>query len=119
MLEAYVVAQEIIAALAPLMPTLMRHDKDLAVQLRKAASSVLLNVGEGQRRRRIAGGAGGVRRAWARRVVARLRDGVVGGLGRPAGGEGQCARDKDDTRGVGAHDEASMAEHVATVGVAT
>lgn len=50
MLEAYVVAQDLIASLVPLMPTITRHDKKLAEQMKEAANSILLNIGEGQYR---------------------------------------------------------------------
>ena len=56
MLEAYAVSQSLICSLAPLVPVVKRHDRDLADQLRRAATSVLLNVAEGERR------AGGDRR---------------------------------------------------------
>ena len=56
MLEAYVVSKQLIETLAPIVPVIARHDRDLAAQLTRAASSVLLNIGEGERR------AGGDRR---------------------------------------------------------
>jgi len=50
MLEAYAGSQTMISALVPLMPVIARHDKDLADQMKRAANSVLLNIGEGERR---------------------------------------------------------------------
>ena len=39
-------ALSIIEALAPLMPLIQKHDRALAMQLRTAASSIVLNIGE-------------------------------------------------------------------------
>jgi four helix bundle protein len=47
MLRIYPVVLEVIAALRPSIATLERHDADLARQLKRAASSVALNVAEG------------------------------------------------------------------------
>ena len=47
MFIAYEVSLELVAALRPIVPTIERHDRDLADQLRRAASSVVLNLGEG------------------------------------------------------------------------
>ena len=71
MLEAYPVSQSMISSLVPLMPVIARHDKDLADQLKRAANSVLLNIGEGEWRAggdrkhhfRIAAGSAGECRA--------------------------------------------------------
>jgi four helix bundle protein len=41
------IAIEAIAVLAPVVARIRRHDKDLADQVRRALSSVALNVGEG------------------------------------------------------------------------
>jgi four helix bundle protein len=57
-------ALSIIEALAPLMPLIQRQDRGLAVQLRSAASSVVLNIAEseysdpGNRRARLFTAAG-------------------------------------------------------------
>jgi four helix bundle protein len=47
MLVAQEVAIEMIAAIRPLVPIIAKQDRDLADQLRRAASSVVLNHAEG------------------------------------------------------------------------
>ena len=47
-LEVSRVALETIATLRPLVPPIRRHDRSLAVQLVRAASSAVLNWGEGE-----------------------------------------------------------------------
>jgi four helix bundle protein len=52
---AFVVAQlsiELVEALRPLVPRIRRCDRSLADQLVRAASSVALNIAEGERSRR-------------------------------------------------------------------
>ena len=49
--HAYELALQAIRQLRPLLPLIKRHDADLAKQIRKAASSVTLNLNEGSRRR--------------------------------------------------------------------
>ena len=44
------VAREIIRNLRTVVERIRRHDADLARQLKKSASSIALNVGEGERR---------------------------------------------------------------------
>ena len=41
-------ALELISELRPLIPAISRHDKNLALQLRRCASSVVLNIAEGE-----------------------------------------------------------------------
>jgi len=47
-LEVSRLALETIATLRPLVPRIRRHDRSLAVQLVRAASSTILNLGEGE-----------------------------------------------------------------------
>jgi len=47
-LEVSRLALETIATLRPLVPRIRRHDRSLAVQLVRAASSTVLNLGEGE-----------------------------------------------------------------------
>lgn len=49
MFVAYEIARELIAALRPIVPVIERRDRALADQLKRAASSVLLNLAEGQK----------------------------------------------------------------------
>jgi four helix bundle protein len=49
MFIAYEVSLELIRELRTLVPVIQRHDRELAVQIRTAASSVTLNLSEGQR----------------------------------------------------------------------
>lgn len=49
MFIAYEVALEVIRTLRPVVPVIERHDRDLADQIRRAGSSVVLNLAEGQR----------------------------------------------------------------------
>ena len=48
--DAYDIALEIVVAVAPLVDRVRRRDPDLGKQLRRALSSVPLNLAEGRRR---------------------------------------------------------------------
>jgi hypothetical protein len=41
---AYDVSLELVRVLAPLVPAIKKHDRDLADQMRRAATSVVLNM---------------------------------------------------------------------------
>ena len=45
--EAYEVALQVAQALTPIIAAITQHDPDLAKQMRKATSSVVLNLAEG------------------------------------------------------------------------
>lgn len=49
-LVAYQVAVELVVELRPIVELVHKHDSNLADQLKRAATSVLLNLVEGQRR---------------------------------------------------------------------
>ena len=46
----YDVSLELVRVLATVVPAIKKHDRDLADQLKRAATSVVLNVNEGRRR---------------------------------------------------------------------
>jgi four helix bundle protein len=48
--DLYDVALELIATLRPIVERLRQRDRDQALQLKRAANSILANVGEGSRR---------------------------------------------------------------------
>ena len=52
MLIAYQVALELVRALRPIVAALKHQDANLADQLQRAATSVVLNLAEGQRRQK-------------------------------------------------------------------
>ena len=89
-LEVTRLALEAIAVLRPVVPRIRRHDRSLAVQLVRAASSTALNLGEGEqsdpgtRRARYCNAAGS---ANARAHGARRRR----GLGLPQLGPGRAS----------------------------
>lgn len=49
-LVAYEVAVELVNELRPIVVAISQHDRNLADQMKRAATSVLLNLAEGQRR---------------------------------------------------------------------
>ena len=51
MLQVYFVALDTVACVGPIANRIAREDRDLARQLRRAASSVVLNIAEGERAR--------------------------------------------------------------------
>ena len=51
MFIAYEVATELVRELRPLVPTIKKFDRSLADQITRAGTSVMLNLGEGRRRR--------------------------------------------------------------------
>jgi four helix bundle protein len=77
-LQVHEMALSIVEALAPLMPLVQRHDRALAVQLRNAANSMVLNIAEseysdpGNRRARLftAAGSANESRSAVRAAVA-------------------------------------------------
>jgi four helix bundle protein len=68
MLRVYETVLQVIAGLRPVMVRIEKHDKDLARQLRRASSSVALNVCEGS------GSSGGTRRERYRNALGSARE---------------------------------------------
>jgi four helix bundle protein len=75
-LKVHQVALETITALRPLMPRIQRQDRSLSVQLTRAVSSVVLNIGEaeysdpGNRRARLHSAAGSANESRSALLVA-------------------------------------------------
>ncbi len=68
MLRIYTTIMEVLRMLRPVVAEIEMHDRDLARQLRRAASSMALNVGEGS------GSSGGTRRERYRNALASSRE---------------------------------------------
>ncbi len=71
MLRIHDVMLDAITAMRPLVRSIESHDRDLASQLRRAASSVVLNLAEGS------GSFGGVRRQRYRTALGSARETVA------------------------------------------
>jgi four helix bundle protein len=68
MLRIYSTILEVLSGLRPVIAAIEVHDRDLARQLRRASSSVALNVGEGS------GSHGGTRRERYRNALGSARE---------------------------------------------
>jgi four helix bundle protein len=68
MLRIYSVVLEVLRGLRPVVAAIEMHDRDLARQLRRAATSVALNVGEAS------GSSGGTRRERYRNALGSARE---------------------------------------------
>jgi four helix bundle protein len=68
MLRIYTVILEVLRGLRPVMVQIETHDRDLGRQLRRAATSVALNCGEGS------GSHGGTRRERYRNALGSARE---------------------------------------------
>jgi four helix bundle protein len=85
MLSIHDVMLEVIATIRPVVVAIERHDRDLACQLRRAASSVVLNLAEGSgsfggiRTQRYRTALGSAREAWSCLRVAEAA-GYIGAL---------------------------------------
>jgi four helix bundle protein len=71
MLRIYEVALRVVAELRPVLVCIERKDRDLARQMRRAVSSVVLNIAEGS------GSSGGTRRERYRSALGSAREVVA------------------------------------------
>jgi four helix bundle protein len=68
MLRIYTVILEVLRGLRPVVAEIEAHDRDLGRQLRRAATSIALNTGEGS------GSSGGTRRERYRNALGSARE---------------------------------------------
>jgi four helix bundle protein len=71
MLRIYEVALRVLQELRPVVAVIEARDRDLARQMRRAASSIVLNLGEGS------GSSGGIRRERYRTALGSAREVVA------------------------------------------